>query len=154
MKQLSISFWQTFSSKSQHCQFHFHSSGQATVITGAPHIFLVVGALTSNAAISTEEKHTKHAASAPNLGDVIDSLCGKKFEAESGVQHQWSVQNAREKVTTMNNFLFERPRSLGSVGSMTQREEVSSEDAIIYSMAVWLVANDVICSANNAHAQD
>ena len=144
MKQLSMTFWQTFSSKSQHCKFYFHSS-KTTVITGAPHIFLVVGALTSNAG-------TKQVASAPNLGEVIDNLSSSnKQERVSNVQHHCN-QNAKEE-SSQSNFSSERPRSLGSVGSMTQCDEVTSEDTIIYSMAVWLVAKDVIFSVDDHHGK-
>jgi hypothetical protein len=134
MRHYTLPFWQTFSSKAKHCQFHFDdSTGKKCVVSGAPHIFMIVSALTSNAVASIDkENKATHAASAPLLGDVIDSLCGESNDVQ-------------RKADTPVNRRFERPHSLGTVGSSNQREEQSSEDAIIYSMAVWLAANGVIC---------
>lgn len=143
MRRQALPFWQAFSSKAKHCQFCFDDKN---MVTGAPHIFLIVSALTSNSVASSAEKENKtscHAASAPLLGDVIDSLSGNSNE-----QSSWNVQSAKslqEKGSSMIHR-FERPRSLGSVGSSNQKhEEPSSVDSIIYSMAVWLAANGVIC---------
>jgi hypothetical protein len=120
MRQLSLPFWQTFSSKSKHCRFHLDDRGKKTVVTGVPHIFLVVSALTSF-------QHNQTTA-APTLGDAIDSL--------SGMTEQ----------KTDKTLL-----SLNTMGSSTQLEELTSGDAIIYSMAVWLVGNGVISPVETAH---
>ena len=132
MKKNALPFWQTFSSKAKHCKFHFEDG---VVVTGTPHIFLIVSALTSSAGTSVdkENKEMHHAAAAPLLGDVIDSLRG------------WgeSVELREKESSTIHRF--ERPHSLGSADPSNQREEPTSGDAIIYSMAVWLAANGVIC---------
>eukprot|EP00956_Cyclotella_meneghiniana_P007786 scaffold10383_cov44-Cyclotella_meneghiniana.AAC.5 len=129
MKKLSMPFWQTFNSKAQHCQFHFNIGAEDTVISGVPHIFLVVGALTSNAvAPMTNERQSP--ASSPELGDVIDSLC----RGENSI-------NRRDVNSSTNLY-----RTLGSTGSV-QREEPSTTEGIVYSMTVWLTANGVIAHA-------
>ena len=93
---------------------------------------MIVSALTTNAVAPLDkENKATHTAAAPLLGDVIDSLCGEASDFQ------------REAETPLNRF--ERPHSLGTVGSSTQREEQSSEDAVIYSMTVWLAAKGVIC---------
>ena len=130
MKKLSMPFWQTFNSKAQHCQFHFnHGTTEDTIISGLPHIFLVVGALTSNAVVSMTKERQNPAAS-PELGDVIDSLCNGE-----------NSTNRRDINTSTNLY-----RTLGSTGSV-QREEPSSMESIVYSMTVWLTANGVIVHA-------
>ncbi|KAL3772639.1 hypothetical protein ACHAWO_013184 [Cyclotella atomus] len=133
MRQYTLPFWQAFSSKAKHCQFHFDGiGGKKSIVTGSPHIFMIVSALTTNAVAPLDkENKATHTAAAPLLGDVIDSLCGEASDFQ------------REAETPLNRF--ERPHSLGTVGSSTQREEQSSEDAVIYSMTVWLAAKGVIC---------
>lgn len=120
MRALSLPFWQAFSSKSQNIKFHF---AKKSVVTGVPHIFMIVSALTSNLTGTAEQK-------APRLGDVIDVLTDAAGDQESGA-------------LSSNPFRFERPLSLGSIGTSTQREDSTPED-VIYSMTVWLVANGVI----------
>ena len=129
MKKLSMPFWQTFNSKAQHCQFHFNYGTEDTIISGLPHIFLVVGALTSNAVVSMTKERQNPAAS-PELGDVIDSLCNGE-----------NSTNRRDINTSTNLY-----RTLGSTSSV-QREEPSSMESIVYSMTVWLTANGVIVHA-------
>eukprot|EP00956_Cyclotella_meneghiniana_P007778 scaffold10382_cov47-Cyclotella_meneghiniana.AAC.3 len=129
MKKMSMPFWQTFNSKDQHCQFHFNSGIEDTIISGAPHIFLVVGALTSNAVTPMTTERQSPALS-PELGDVIDSMC----RGENSI-------NRRDVNSTTNLY-----RTLGSTGSV-QREEPSTREGIVYSMTVWLTANGVIVRA-------
>ena len=130
MRKLALPFWQAFHTKARHCKFRFGNDGKYTIVTGAPHIFIIVSALTSNTV---------------TLGGVIDSLVRiNEDRPDSDASFRWSVQSAMEKETKR----FERPHSGGNLSSFTKREEPSSEDIIIYSMAVWLVANGVISPAD------
>jgi len=112
----------SFNSKDQHCQFHFNSGIEDTIISGAPHIFLVVGALTSNAVTPMTTERQSPALS-PELGDVIDSMC----RGENSI-------NRRDVNSSTNSY-----RTLGSTGSV-QREEPSTTEGMVYSMTVWLTA--------------
>ncbi|KAL3790945.1 hypothetical protein HJC23_004927 [Cyclotella cryptica] len=146
MKKLALPFWQAFHSKSRNRQFHFGNGDKKSDVTGVPHIFLIVSALTSNA--EAPEKQQSHAAAAPRLGDVIHSLCGTHGHSlDSDSQYRWNVSKREKDSSKSNPFRFERPVSHENVGSAVQREDSSMED-VVYSMAVWLVSNSVICQVD------
>jgi len=118
MAKLALPFWQTFGIRSQ--QFKFHCTGEGGEATaGAPHIFVVVSSLTS------KRKDGKCISESPTLGDAFDLLAGKQAESSPHLK---------------------RHNSRGSLNATSPNEDETAEQ-ILYSMAIWLIANKVIVLA-------
>lgn len=121
MSSVALPFWQTFGARSKHCKFHWGDAAAGStglddgttyrkrnVTTGAPHIFVVVSALTTN---------SENSSASPTLGEAVDLLSGN----EPGLDE--------------------------SIGDQTPGE-------IVYSMAVWLMANKVIVELEDCLVAD
>jgi len=119
MAKLALPFWQTFGIRSQQYQFYWGGS----VAAGAPHIFVVVSSLTS------KRKDGLSISASPTLGEAFDLLIGR--QAADSSPHL-KRHNSRA--------------SSSSLGSLRQGEDETAEQ-ILYSMAVWLIANRVIVLA-------
>ena len=121
MAKMALPFWQTFGLRSQ--QYKFYWGGEAT--TRAPHIFVVVSSLTS------KRKDGKNISSSPTLGEAFDLLIGRQAESSPHLKRH----NSRASSS-----------SLASLNGTSPNEDETAEQ-VLYSMAVWLIANKVIVLA-------
>eukprot|EP00970_Alexandrium_tamarense_P013605 scaffold3523_cov194-Alexandrium_tamarense.AAC.8 len=158
MRKLALPFWQTFGLRSQNCRFYLcgGATNNAQVATGAPHLFAIVSALTTNQS-NDAAQHNLSPAASPMLGDAIDSLCGTIKEPRIGrrksnvVEHGGGKQHgsyrrasmAVGEVLTSNAMQLNRPASYGSTGIVTTGQDSPTEE-ILYSVVVWLLTQKVI----------
>ena len=128
MAELALPFWQNFGVRSQDCKFHWGGKNGEETTTGAPHIFVVVSALTSKASSSAS----------PTLGEAIESLCGAGDTNNNAVSPHIKRRNSyhygENRSSGMSSSMHKSNPSLGVMDSATVVEE----------MAVWLIANRVI----------
>jgi len=118
MAKLALPFWQTFGIRSQQFKFHWGAAG-------APHIFVVVSSLTS------KRKDGLSISASPTLGEAFDLLIGRQVESSPHLKRQ----NSRASTS-----------SLASWNGTSPNEDETAEQ-VLYSMAVWLIANKVIVLA-------
>jgi hypothetical protein len=107
--------------------------------TGAPHIFVIVSALTTTIG--------RGPSTSPVLGDAIRSLSG--VDARSGKYGQSSSRDDHVLRTSssaaVNQMHVNILASRGGVGA----SDSSSMEEILYSMAVWLIAMKLILLEGN-----
>ena len=157
MSKLALPFWQTFNSRSKDCTFYWGGdAGESSATTGLPHIFVVVSALSS----TTNENGPSSAS--PMLGEAIDKLAGPGADELEFVEDMSPVYGPSE------NYHIPRPTSTNSLGRSQGAAKVplhlnlplplglggstgttsgkfkSATEEISYSMAVWLVANNIV----------
>jgi len=123
MAKLSLPFWQTFGIRCQ--QFKFHWRGEDEATAGAPHIFVVVSSLTS------KRKDGLSISASPTLGEAFDLLRRQAADSSPHLKRH----NSRASSS-----------SLGSLNNVSPNEDETAEQ-VLYSMAVWLIANKVIVLA-------
>ena len=124
MAELALPFWQNFGVRSQDCKFHWGGTSNGRETTGAPHIFVVVSALTSKA----------NSSASPTLGEAIESLCGVGGTSDD-IKRRNSYHYGENRSSVMSSSTHKSfNTSLGAMDSATVAEE----------MAVWLIANRVI----------
>ncbi|KAL3785438.1 hypothetical protein ACHAW5_010918 [Stephanodiscus triporus] len=153
MAHLALPFWQAFGIRSQNHAFHWGGGdygadeGNAddvtrrrrgatrTVTTGAPHIFVIVSALTTKAETGSS--------SSPTLGDAIRSLSGvdaRATHSQSSPRDDLYGENRWPSSAAVNQMHLNAPPYRGGAGTM----DSGSPEELVYSMAVWLIANNVI----------
>ncbi|KAL9180892.1 hypothetical protein ACHAXT_009697 [Thalassiosira profunda] len=145
MAALALPFWQAFGARSRHCVFYWGggSAGPAdgeedstgkrrTGTIGAPHIFVVVSALT------TRDNGTAVSSAPPTLGEAIDYLCSPDDPASDDTL---SPLYPRRPAST-NNLSLDANLNARGVDS-------SSAEEIVYAMACWLVANGILVEASD-----
>mmetsp|Transcript_16770 Transcript_16770/g.40093 ORF Transcript_16770/g.40093 Transcript_16770/m.40093 type:complete len:767 (+) Transcript_16770:309-2609(+) len=165
MAKLALPFWQTFGVKSQHCKFHWRSEAarsphaednaddvmhrRMTASTGAPRIFVIVSAFTTKATYSSTAIQSGNRAAisaSPKLGEAIDGLSG----ADEPNSDELSPHYKRsDSFQYGENQHMQTPAS-GSRVSGIGKTGISSSEEIIYSMAVWLIANKVLVEVKDS----
>lgn len=156
MATMALPFWQTFGVRSRNCMFFWGDSatnrsipqnedvddarqGKTTRIgtSGAPHLFVLVSALTTKLNDRSDTERSGNRSALPTLGEAIHSLSGYD-EPSPEVSTQFSRSDSqqhgeiRQHNTTTNGAYY----------------DCAATEEIIYSMAVWLIANNIIVQVN------
>jgi len=130
---------------------------------GAPHVFVIVSALTTSvedgSAIMQNNGNRVNVSSSPTLGQAIDSLSGVDEptlnDASPHYQHSDNFQYGESRhvlrqspnsaMGNMNPLHLNLPSSRGGISASASSGVFdTTTDEIVYSMAVWLIANKII----------
>ena len=142
MATMALPFWQTFGVRSRSCEFFWENSASSsshddamhrkssrTVTAGVPHLFFLVSALTTKLdERSATERNIKRPAS-PTLEEAMHLLSGY----DGPIQEQ-------SKILSNGSHHGENRQLSTSSG----KYDCAKTEEIIYSMAVWLIANKII----------
>ena len=167
MGRLALPFWQTFGMRSKHCRFYLGGTSAKGVggRAGAPHVFVIVSALTTMSRNNTNaqgEGLPIVTAASPTLGDAIDSICGIDQSTQGDRNFNSIALSTRRasagslvgaRVGVANPTSLRSVVGSSTVGGVHRRMESGTKDAssktaptldVVYSMAVWLLAQKVI----------
>ncbi|KAL7433472.1 hypothetical protein ACHAXH_006096 [Discostella pseudostelligera] len=157
MTTMALPFWQTFGVRSRNCMFFWGEKASSNSAprnddsvddarqrkttrigtAGAPHVFVLVSALTTKVNDRSDIDQSGNRPALPTLGKTIHLLSGYDDpipEVSTHYTRSYSQQNGeiRQQNTATSGAYYD----------CTETEE------IIYSMAVWLIANNIIVQAN------
>lgn len=152
MATMALPFWQTFGARSRNCVFFWgdstsgripqndytdddgrHRKSMRTVTAGAPHLFFLVSALTTKMDDKSYTEPRGITSSSPTLGDAIRSISGYN---ESATQH-------------IRGDSSQHGENRQQIASTFKAYDCAKTEEIIYSMAVWLIANKIIVQAHD-----
>ena len=144
MATMALPFWQTFGVRSRNCLFFWRESASSsrsrqsgdmvgdarhiqstrTATAGAPHLFVLVSALTTKVHERSSTERCRNGRSAPpTLGEAIHLLSG------------------------YDETISEHSTGLSEHGVYN---DCATTEEIIYSMAVWLIANNIIVQVKDS----
>ncbi len=154
MATMAMPFWQTFGVRSRSCAFFWEDSASSshirqnddivddamhrkstrTVTAGVPHLFFLVSALTTKLDDRSAAEQNRKRSASPTLEEAMHLLSGyggpiQEPNVRSNGSHRG--ENRQLSISTCGKY------------------DCAKTEEIIYSMAVWLIANNIIVQMND-----